>query len=433
MFAFSRRYWWILALAASLGAAALSYAAWFRTTPPHTIVFVVLDTVRAASTSLCGYERPTTPILGSLRERGASVSCRAYAPGSWTLPSHVSYFTGLTVPEHQVLRLEPMSDTVPTLAEALRDRGYQTALVSGNPVLSARLGIQRGFDTSAAAKGLPGWRGERLLQAVGDVVERTSLDEPLFLFVNIMDAHDPYPAIPPDVDWVGPQPLLRLGGLRKPASLIRRFHAGALGEAERTAKLRGIRNGYDYGIYSADASLGRILALLRRTGRLDRPYRVVVTSDHGELLGEHDRLRHGGHVYEGNARVPLLFFDSSRRVELVEPISALVSYSLVLDGRVDARLTEAKAVSMKWREFPSQAMAATWQPPATKDTWGTEQWHRVDLATDPDELHPAARSEDEVDEGFRTYVEDFRALLWDDGSDLDPDLAEELGVLGYIE
>src|SRR5438093_3811689 len=65
-----------------------------------TIVFVVLDTVRADHTSLCGYGRPTTPTLQRLAKQGASYTCDAYAPGDWTLPTHASFFTGVDVVEH---------------------------------------------------------------------------------------------------------------------------------------------------------------------------------------------------------------------------------------------------------------------------------------------------------------------------------------------
>src|SRR5512138_3439180 len=66
------------------------------------VVFVVLDTVRADHASLCGYERPTTPNLEQLAKLGATFSCDAYAPGSWTLPSHASFFTGVDVATHRV-------------------------------------------------------------------------------------------------------------------------------------------------------------------------------------------------------------------------------------------------------------------------------------------------------------------------------------------
>ena len=69
--------------------------------PKDTVrVLIILDTVRAQSLSACGYERPTSPTLERLVAEGHHLNCTAIAPGSWTLPSHASYFTGLEAPEH---------------------------------------------------------------------------------------------------------------------------------------------------------------------------------------------------------------------------------------------------------------------------------------------------------------------------------------------
>ncbi len=66
----------------------------------ETIIFIVVDTLRADRTSLCGYALPTTPTLERLAANGASFTCDAHTPASWTLPSHASFFTGRDVSEH---------------------------------------------------------------------------------------------------------------------------------------------------------------------------------------------------------------------------------------------------------------------------------------------------------------------------------------------
>jgi len=113
-----------------------------------TIVLAVLDTVRADHTSLCGYARQTTPYLEQLAKRGAVHTCRAYSPGDWSLPSHASYYTGVSVARHgahyargeeddkakrvRSLYVYPLRGDIPTLAEQMQERGYQTVLVSDN-------------------------------------------------------------------------------------------------------------------------------------------------------------------------------------------------------------------------------------------------------------------------------------------------------------
>ena len=140
----------------------------FATEEPRSpaVIFVVLDTVRADRTSLCGYEHPTTPTLEKLVELGASYACDSHAPSTWTLPSHASFFTGRELTEHLSGAgggtrnmtwgsVTPLDDRWPTLAEEMTDRGYQTLFLSANPVVSERMGLTRGFDFAVSGVVLP--------------------------------------------------------------------------------------------------------------------------------------------------------------------------------------------------------------------------------------------------------------------------------------
>ena len=154
-----------IALAALLVAA----IGWLLTTPalrrlisPRTAptrILVILDTVRWDYTSLCGFDKPTTPTLDLLASLpNAQYTCRAYTPGAWTLPTHASFFTGLPVLEHGAhfvpghlletpkLAARGLPEHIPTLAETLRDQGYQTVAISGNPVVGPESGLDRGFE-----------------------------------------------------------------------------------------------------------------------------------------------------------------------------------------------------------------------------------------------------------------------------------------------
>ena len=130
---------------------------WWSSEKKTVSVLVILDTVRADHTSVCGYERPTTPVLEQLVADGASVNCNAWAPGSWTLPSHASFFTGLEVPDHQAHLVDQkesaQEDGVRGIGPA---RGLSSEyltiaeqrpaiLVSANPVLGPASGLDQGF------------------------------------------------------------------------------------------------------------------------------------------------------------------------------------------------------------------------------------------------------------------------------------------------
>ena len=120
-----------------------------RPMPPDNspnILFIVLDTVRADRLSLYGYERPTTPNLKRLSQRGVRFdNARATAP--WTLASHASMFTGHW--PHEVGAgswMTPLRGNLPTLAEYVGAHGYATAGFIANVVYcSQESGLARGF------------------------------------------------------------------------------------------------------------------------------------------------------------------------------------------------------------------------------------------------------------------------------------------------
>ena len=114
--------------------------------PPQApnVLFIVLDTVRAQSLNLYGYGRETSPSLVSLAPGVRFDQARSAA--AWTLPSHASMFTGRWPHELSARLDRPLDTTYPTLAEFLRDRGYDTAGFVANTFFCSRwFGLSRGF------------------------------------------------------------------------------------------------------------------------------------------------------------------------------------------------------------------------------------------------------------------------------------------------
>lgn len=292
-----------------------------------TLVLIVLDTVRADHLSACGYDRPTSPTLEGLIQDGAAMHCQTYAPGSWTFPSHASLFSGLEVPEHgahfvgdqallRALAIQPLDDEVPLLAEELVARGYQTLGVSGNPVLAQASGLGRGFQDWRVAPGFGPWNGDGLVQQVTDSLRLADPDQPLFLFVNIADAHDPwYPA--KELDWVPSYPGTLAyfevddDGVVLPDGPWQRYVQGRMLEPEAEQLRQEVTDRYDRALHQSDATLAAVLETLGAHNWDQAGLRIVITSDHGEFLGEHGILRHGRYLYEENNRVPLLVWDSA--------------------------------------------------------------------------------------------------------------------------
>ncbi|KAB2966013.1 MAG: sulfatase [Thermoanaerobaculia bacterium] len=281
------------------------------------ILLVSIDTLRADRMSVYGAERPTTPRLAEWAARRAVVFDDTVAQATWTLPSHASMFTGLDAFRHAAVHTEALAATVPLLAEILRAEGYRTEAVTGAGFLDPRYGLHRGFDRYRYWSGV--WSGP---QEIEDGTRRalSALDEdrdrPLFLFFHTYDVHPPlrphepwfsrWSRFPPDW-WVLSETIEgELGDRREERHRFMRFPPRKSNErsplpAGSEALLFDL---YDSGVASADEHVGRILERLREQGR-DENTLVIVTSDHGESLGEHELAGHGN-LYEDNTRVPLL-------------------------------------------------------------------------------------------------------------------------------
>ena len=443
----------IVALAAAwhVGAFEPVLTWWYRAAPRQsTVLFVVLDTVRADHLSLCGYGRPTSPTLERLANASSGWTCDAYAPGSWTLPSHASYFTGLGVPDHGVsfavrgevvrqMTIRPLPESIDTLAELMRRRGFQSLGISGNPVLVPASGLTGGFDAWDVAPRFGPYYGEALVERVRQMLRRARSDLPLFLFVNIADAHDPWPGVPEGVAWVAP----RTDGLgyftsEEPGDW-EAYVTGSMSEPEADAFRRRITDLYDYALFRADRTLAAVLDEIARHGWTDAGLRLVITSDHGEFLGEKNLARHGRYLWEPNNRVPLLV-QGTEPVELARPAAAIDVFSLVLDGRLPADPTRPSAVAFPdlfWLRrsqgrVGGQLSAAVWRDDG-KWIWSDGTVSRYDLDSDPNEDHPLP---------VRVETAAYAALLdlaaratqtRDSDPEVDEELLRRLRALGYLD
>jgi arylsulfatase A-like enzyme len=292
------------------------------------VVLIVWDTVRALSLSLYGRARETTPNLDALADH-AVVFDQVTAAAPWTLPSHASLFTGRYHHEHSARHDSPLDGTYPTLADVLAARGYQTGGFVANEYWGgAGFGLQRGFQwyqywkrpsfslvlNSWWISGRIGWGigtllGKwRPLRIDGTAVNRSFLEwvdrrdesRPFFAFLNFFDAHEPY---------LPPEPFGFEFSPHEPMYQWRADHAASYTPTE----LAELRDAYESCILYLDHQLRLLLDELNARGILDNTL-VVLTSDHGETLGDQspDLLGHENNVYYNVLNVPLVFYFPER-------------------------------------------------------------------------------------------------------------------------
>ncbi len=361
---------------------------------PALVLFVVLDTVRASSLSLCGYEHPTSPFLELMAGAGAAWSCNAQTPSSWTIPSHASFFTGQNVFEHGAHRdgesVLPLPAAANTLAERFSSRGYDTVCISANSFVSEVSGLTQGCDF--VRKGRRNLSGSEVVQSLKEVLgARTPSEKPLFVFLNFYDAHTPWQPIPEGVEWLDARALPE-----NDATLRWSFMRGEMKARKAQGYLEHIGALYHYGVSLEDRFFGEAFELLRTEGFMTGGVRVVVTSDHGELMGEHGMLNHGKTLYEPITRVPLVYWESlaGSGVGLpAEPFSATSSFHLALEGRyVPVRAMAVDLPFPYWAKntggkVGNETWFAQWEG-NSKTVWEDGQALGFDLGSDPFEASP---------------------------------------------
>jgi arylsulfatase A-like enzyme len=366
--------------------AALAPAA---TGAPNVLV-IVMDTLRADHVSSYGYSRPTTPNLDRLAKEGVLFQ-NAIAPSSWSLPSHVSLVTGKYLHDHKVGDVQPEPwlgwqnyglGGFPTIGEALEKAGYRTAAFSANRTyFSHDLGFGRGFIhfedyfNSASdcfvrtlygrefariylnrsqkslmkrilrrlgltslldqdAEGSGSYGGAFGIRKHADEVNRElqgwigrGSKRPFFAMLNYFDVHDPYggPSSYPKPAW--PQ------------------HS----DIDR----------YDDGVKYADDCLGRLIESLEQEG-LSTNTLVIVTSDHGESLGQHFLMTHGRALYWELIHVPLIIWFPGRipaGTVMRQPVSNVAIPATIMELLGGSPGT-----------FSGPGLGSAWRP-ATREQW----------------------------------------------------------------
>ncbi|MGH8245032.1 MAG: sulfatase, partial [Gammaproteobacteria bacterium] len=280
------------------------------------VLLIVLDTFRGDRMGAYGYSRPTTPFLDEYAKKSILFE-HAFANSSWTLPSHASLFTGRLPYEHGAT-INRLDTRFPTIGEVLASRGYLTAGFVGNKTSCTKaFGLARGFQRweniftdfyDSIRRTSLGRRLERYAQKylrLGAPPFRTPAPEinrhvldwldaraqrPFFVFVNYMETHDPYVA---------------------PPQFVQRFRTlnddEALPVTGRTLQApdQGVTDSYDSAVAYLDSEVSKLFQGLAQRG-LDKNMLVIITSDHGESLGENGLHTHQNSLYLPQIRVPLL-------------------------------------------------------------------------------------------------------------------------------
>jgi arylsulfatase A-like enzyme len=279
--------------------------------PPRNVILIIADSLRSDHVSAYGYERMTTPNLDALvADQGVRFQ-HVVSTSSWTCPSVAAMMSGRT-PSSLGTNFTTMRYSMPTsattLAEYLKAAGYYTAGFATTYCVKAKLGFNQGFnyyDDSLSDKVTSdkATAGEVNAHAI-DWLQNSWLPnyraKPLFLMLYYFDPHVYYkPPAPYDTLYDPAYDGTLTADVYKDGEDV---IAGKIVPTPRDVEhLKAL---YDGEITYWDTKLGEMLEFLQAQNLMDNTL-LIVTSDHGEMFGEHGKWVHANYVYEEVLRVPL--------------------------------------------------------------------------------------------------------------------------------
>ncbi|MEO0248200.1 MAG: sulfatase [candidate division WOR-3 bacterium] len=288
---------------------------------PNIFVYLV-DTLRADSALGFGEYKNITPSIHSFRHDAVTFS-NAWAPSSWTLPSVVSFMTGLHPTNHGVVRLNQRlaEDIGTTLAQYLHTNGYQTVAITQSRIIGPRYGLDRGFEKVFVLDQLGGSEHRSQdLRSLFRTWATSSWDDsrPVFAYLHTVEPHGPYS---PDQYSLALLPISFQPHLLGPPLQVSTLTR--LGDSLSQDDIAYARALYDSEVAIADREFGHFLSLLKAMGIYDASL-IVFLSDHGEEFNEESGFGHGRHLHEVLTRIPLVIkmpFGRWRKRVVDQPVS----------------------------------------------------------------------------------------------------------------
>lgn len=375
--------------------------------PNAPVILISIDTLRADHLPAYGYSHGSTPAIDALRE-DSILYRNAYSHVPLTLPSHVSMLTGQLPPDNGVRNNigfpfdASKHETIPSL---LKKNGYATGAAVSAYVLRGNTGLRGAFDfyddDVAVREGEVVGRLQRPGKETVAVAERWISQQgakPFFFMLHLFEPHTPY------------------------------------------------ENGYDGDITMADNVVGTFIEFLKRSGIYDRAL-IILTSDHGEGLGDHGEDEHGIFLYREDIHVPLIVKlpKSAMAKTTVDAPAQLIDIFPTVIGVTGAKGEAAKGHSLlDIASLPPRRIYSETLYPRIHLGWSDlrslvdDDFHYIDAPTpelyatsDTTERSNIVSENRRVLAEMRKTLEPFSREMPVTGN-IDPEEAKKLAALGYL-
>lgn len=410
------------------GAAVLVYSIWAarHVREIRHIMLISIDTCRADHLGCYGYPKETTPNIDVFAQTATRFE-HVVSPAPITLPAHSSMLTGTIPPFHGVhnnigYQLAPVNVT---LAELLQQNGFKTGAIVSTVVLDKQFGLNQGFDTyddsikNAADHACGEERpGDESTQLALDWLDK-NVEGKFFLFLHYYDAHAKYEP---------PEP----------------FASEFAGDA------------YAGEIAFVDHCIGQVIQKLKELNMYDSTL-LIVTGDHGEMLGEHGEAEHTYFIYESAIKVPLLIKLPGQKnagtvaqpvglVDIVPTICSLLDIDLPapVQGRDISPFLAGNIPDSYERTLYSESIVPMRLNASSLMAISTGQWKYIqaprpelyDVFTDPAEEHNLVAQEAQrariLEDKLQETLEQSVRTDMDNSISLDAESIKRLESLGYV-
>ncbi len=410
------------------------------------VILITVDSLRADSLPCYGYAKNTAPFMCEYAKKNILFS-RAYAPSSWTLPSEMSLFTGLYPTNHgmDTAMQDMLNPQITTLPMALQKSGYETTAISNaQPNIGLEQGLGRGFTTVKATPNTPHDAIPMLLEAVDTIQTTNDRHKPAFVYFHTDGVHNynsGFPDVPSSypLDPTYHPPMMpkdmyaftqntwdvmldhllwvtNVDGNKNiddpyTRSYTHLMNAKTLSEAktvfdslpsaDRNAiswesgndKVREFlgsdyaplsRHLYDEAVRNVDTYMTQVFTRLAERN-LDKNTIVIITSEHGEFLGERGLFGHGTQFFDPETHVPLIMHVPNVSQKTVTGLTSLLDvYATVIDLlelRVRAPATSVSQAKTLFLKRPASArtfVISEWFSNMHNKSIRTNEWHLLE-------------------------------------------------------
>jgi len=288
----------------------------FAAKPHPNIVFILLDAARADHFSCYGYGKETTPCIDGISRHGA-VFLNNFTPATETFNSMPLIFSSRyyskEIFQKDTWRWGLRRESSPSifnnfdseqilLPELLSRNGYRTVIIHDHWWFVPQTDMVKSFDEYLKVKtDLKHRPADEAMIDQALAWMKKNRGKPFFIYLHIMSPHQPYPPKAADQLFVPEEESDALDKVRrkfrtKPNESTRDW------SPEQLAYLTAL---YDSNLWHSDTQIGRLYSAFKKNGLVDDTL-FIITSDHGENLGDHGALNHGGPPWDSTTRVPLI-------------------------------------------------------------------------------------------------------------------------------